>query len=454
MDTVYVLCGIIFVFTVACFRLFHRYSKTNYKPSLYFGVACLLWVLSAIFGILIPAATILDSLPLSTLFYRLGTTLGVLAYVFLNMFAITMAKPGEKTRSVWLPVICFLFIVFAVWAFNPVKSGFVGGTTEFTLTSIYKAPYGLPLIEIVVASMIVIAIYPIRLFFRIAMDSEEKIIKTKSLLMGIGLFLATNAHAIEITDAISYRYIFIYRLMIFVGIFILAFGYMMPKWLERKLFGRAFVGEESFWDFVERFFVFPVAPTTPTQSHLFSKMLGINHQQMTGRKILFEFDPTSCFEEAIQDFATESLANVEPIFVFTPSTGPIHSYLAKQSTIKFFLTSIVVSIPKSKSENEVLLPAKNTPLILEAVNKVLETHENANVCFVFDILSDLLTTVEPEKTFTFLRHVLDMLSSKKVTGLFLLNTSAHQAEVVSRVRGLFNNLLTYNKNGLTVVKTP
>jgi len=101
----------------------------------------------------------------------------------------------------------------------------------------------------------------------------------------------------------------------------------------------------------------------------------------------------------------------------------------------------------------VLLPAKNTPLILEATNKVLETYEDDNVCFVFDILSELLTTVGRERTFIFLRHALDMLSSEKVTSLFLLNTSAHDTEVVSRLRNLFSNQLAYDKNGLEIVKT-
>jgi hypothetical protein len=96
---------------------------------------------------------------------------------------------------------------------------------------------------------------------------------------------------------------------------------------------------------------------------------------------------------------------------------------------------------------------------------VLETHvganicvggacrANANICIVFDILSELLTTIGREKTFTFIRHALDMLSSEKTTSLFLLNSSAHEPEMVSQLRTLFSNQLTYDKNGLEVVKT-
>jgi len=210
--------------------------------------------------------------------------------------------------------------------------------------------------------------------------------------------------------------------------------------LFRTLTGRGVVPGHAWIDLIENM-------------DLFSSEIGFDHRQLVGRKILLEFDPVSDYEKVVDSLAKESIANVEPIFVFTSSISPIHKYLAKQPTIKFFLTSLSTSIPKSSSENEVLLPAKNAPLILDATNKVLETYEDDNVCLVFDILSELLITIGREKTFIFLRHALDMLSSKKVTSIFLLNASAHETEVVSRLRNLFSNQLTYDKNGLEVVKT-
>jgi len=186
---------------------------------------------------------------------------------------------------------------------------------------------------------------------------------------------------------------------------------------------------------------------------LFSRSIGLDHEQLIGHKILMGFDPVSDYEKLVDSLAKESIANVEPIFVFTSNTSPLHAYLAKQPAIKFFLTSISTSTPESVSENKVLLPAKNAPLILDALSKVLETYADANVCFVFDILSELLTTIGREKTYIFLRYALDLLSSEKTTGLFLLNTGAHQTEVVSRLRNIFSNQLAYDKNGLEIKKT-
>jgi len=188
-------------------------------------------------------------------------------------------------------------------------------------------------------------------------------------------------------------------------------------------------------------------------AEVFSKRVNMTHENLLGCKFLLEFDPTSDYERAVEDFAKESMANVEPIFIFTSRTSSIHSCLAEDPAIKFFLSSVSTSTPESSSENAVLLPAKNTPLILEAIDKILKTNADANVCFVFDILSELLSTMGREKTFTFLRQALNILSSEKTTSLFLLNTSAHETEVVSRLRNLFSNQLTYSKNGLEIVKT-
>jgi hypothetical protein len=179
----------------------------------------------------------------------------------------------------------------------------------------------------------------------------------------------------------------------------------------------------------------------------------LDHEGLIGRKILLEFDPTFNYEKVVDSLAKESMANVEPLFVFTSKTSSIRSCLAEEPAVKFFLSSVSTSTPKSTSENTVLLPAKNTPLILDTLSKVLETYADANICVVFDILSELLSTVGRERTFTFLRYALDLLSSEKITSLFLLNTSAHETEVVSRLRNLFGNQLAYGKNGLEIVKT-
>jgi len=207
-----------------------------------------------------------------------------------------------------------------------------------------------------------------------------------------------------------------------------------------KAFGRGFTVPARFIDLFK-------------DTTLFSKSVGVDHEGLIGRKILLEFDPVSDYEKVVHNLAKETMANVEPIFVFTSKTSSIHSRLAEESAIRFFLSSVSTSIPKSTSENTVLLPANNMPLILDAINKVLEIYADANICFVFDILSETLTSLEPEKTYRFLHYALEMLASEKTTALFLFNPSAHEPQVVSSLKNLFSNQLTYDKNGLEIIKT-
>jgi len=184
----------------------------------------------------------------------------------------------------------------------------------------------------------------------------------------------------------------------------------------------------------------------------FSKNIGLSHEELIGRKFLLEFDPTSDYERIVEDFVRESMANVEPTYVFTSITNPLHKRLAKHLAIKFFLTSISPSTIQPGSENEVLMPANNIDLIQDSIDNVTKAHPKANVSIVFDGLSDPLSSLDPERTFTFLRHVLQTLSSEKTTALFLLNTSAHDPKTVSRLRSMFYDQLLYRKAGLQTVK--
>jgi hypothetical protein len=184
----------------------------------------------------------------------------------------------------------------------------------------------------------------------------------------------------------------------------------------------------------------------------FSKRISLSHKELIGRKFLLEFDPTSEYETVVEDFVKESTANVELTYVFTSATSTLHKHLAKNLAIKFFLMSISTSAVKPKSENEVLVPANNIDLILDSIDRIMKTHSKANVSIVFDGLTDLLSSLDPERTFTFLRHALQTLSSERTTALFLLNTSAHDPQIVSRLRSMFYDQLVYRKAGLQAVK--
>ena len=195
-------------------------------------------------------------------------------------------------------------------------------------------------------------------------------------------------------------------------------------------------------------------PIISTQQDLFSKTLGINHQQLIGRKILFEFDPASRYEKAIHDIVAEAIANAEQIVVFTRKSSSIHLSLREQKAVKFFCLTQQFSIPKEFSENEVLLPSSDISLMLSVLDKTLKAYPQSAINVVFDSISDLVLSIGFDKTYLFLKYAVEMLASPKNTILFLLNQTAHDPQVVSSLRSLFSDQIFFGKDGIQAVKLP
>jgi hypothetical protein len=432
-----------------------RYDKTKYKPSLYMGVTCFLFALASVIAMLIGAANFVNNLPLLKFLGRFEVTSGALGFISLNLFAVALTRPGkkiEKMPGVWVSFAFCLAEIFLTWTCDIFATGNIGGIPMFTETSMYKVPYGLPIVETTLVFIAAMAVYPVYLFFHGVKETKDRVIKTRSLLMGIGIIIAAAGYAIEITGAIQYQYMFIAIPMIIAGSYMTFFAYNMPRKIERMILGHMSVSADSVESFIEKFFASPVAPTAQTQQHKFSKALGLDHQQMANRNILLEFDPASNYEEAIRNFATEALANAEPTAIFTRMNSATHSSLREQKAVKLFCLTQQVSVPKGILENEMLLPANDTSLILDILNKTLKTFPEAKINVVFDSISDLVMSIGFERTYRFIRYAIEMLASPRTTVMFLLNQTAHDPQIVQGFRNLFSNQISYGKEGMQPIK--
>jgi hypothetical protein len=190
-------------------------------------------------------------------------------------------------------------------------------------------------------------------------------------------------------------------------------------------------------------------------SDKFSKKIGVNHKHVVGRNLLLEFDPAADYEEAIRDFVLEASANAETVIIFTSRGSVIYKILSKQENVKFLLLTQLVSIPKTdKYTDEILIPANNTSLLLDTLNKTVKNYPDGNFNLVFDNLTSLILQVGFEKTYNFVRYTLEMLSSIDATAIFLLNPNAHDKKIVSSLRSLFSNQVTFEKGGLEIIKLP
>lgn len=185
----------------------------------------------------------------------------------------------------------------------------------------------------------------------------------------------------------------------------------------------------------------------------FSKQLELTHQELVDRTFLLEINPASKYENLMQDLALEAAVNIEPVIVFTTRGSAVHCILSKRENVRFFLLTQLTSSPQpSSTKEDILLPAKNTSLLLDALDKTLRANSYSNQNIVFDNLSTLVLSVGFEKTYGFVQYALELLSSKKTTALFLFSPSAHDSKVASGLRSLFNDQISYGEDGLKIVK--
>jgi len=189
------------------------------------------------------------------------------------------------------------------------------------------------------------------------------------------------------------------------------------------------------------------------QQDSFSKLLNTKHQALSKSRILLEYDPTSNYEDAVQRFAREFQANVEPIAIFTSMGSPTFRQFRGQHNLRMFTFSTKTSTPSKVSEEHVLLPERDTSLLLDAVDKLLQTNHGRLVGMVFDVFTDLILFQGFEKGYGVLSSVVEMSESESASTLVLINFTALDERSLNGIRGLFRSQAKYDMNGFRVVRT-
>jgi hypothetical protein len=189
------------------------------------------------------------------------------------------------------------------------------------------------------------------------------------------------------------------------------------------------------------------------QQDSFSKLLNTKHQALSKSRILLEYDPTSNYEDAVQKFAREFQANVEPIAIFTSMGSPTFRQFRGQHNLRMFTFSTKTSTPSKVSEEHVLLPERDTSLLLDAVDKLLQANHGRLVGMVFDVFTDLILFQGFEKGYGVLSSVVEMSESESASILVLINLAALDERSLNGIRGLFRSQAKYDMNGFRVVRT-
>ena len=216
-----------------------------------------------------------------------------------------------------------------------------------------------------------------------------------------------------------------------------------PRWVTPDHFSqvmmtfanRAFEDEKVTLDLLKS--KVPVIDLTES-TDIFSRTVGLSHDEVAGQKILLEYDPLSGYEKILRTLATEAASNFERVILFTRKDSPIYSAMEDELGLKMFVLTSRVSYPKVESENVVLIPAFDSSLILDSMNKTIEAYAATPFTIIFDNISHQIFTLGTERAHSFVRQGLELMVSNRITGVFLLNYPAHDPKTVSMFENLFD----------------
>jgi DcmR-like sensory protein len=196
-----------------------------------------------------------------------------------------------------------------------------------------------------------------------------------------------------------------------------------------------FRGEEAFLAQLEsKIRTLDMSETTDT----FSSTVGLSHEEITGRKLLLEFDPQSEDDQIFRSLLAESASHFERTVVFTRKGRPVYSLAQRQPGAKIFALTSRVSYPKVENENLVLLPSYDTSLILDALNKTIEAYAGSPFTIIFDSITHFVFTLGPERTYSLVRQALELMISNKITAIFAMNSKAHDQKIQSTFENMFD----------------
>ncbi len=204
----------------------------------------------------------------------------------------------------------------------------------------------------------------------------------------------------------------------------------------------AFRGEEASLAQLERQIrTLDLAETKNT----FSKAVGMEHEDIAGKKLLLEYDPQGDYDAAFKSLLAENASNMERTVVFTRKESPLYSLARKQPGAKIFVLTSRVSYPKMESENLFLLPSYDGSLILDAVNKTIEAYAGSPFTIILDNISHFVLTIGPERTYSLIRQALELMISDKITAVFSINFLAHDPKTMSSFENLFDFEMMWEK---------
>ncbi|HVB95433.1 MAG TPA: winged helix-turn-helix domain-containing protein [Nitrososphaerales archaeon] len=176
--------------------------------------------------------------------------------------------------------------------------------------------------------------------------------------------------------------------------------------------------------------------------------------RFAGKSLLLEVDPAVSYEVIVKEFARAFKSSKSAVFAFTWMGGPIYGVLSSIEGVQIFSMTSQATYPRQTGQGaEVLVPHDDPAVLLDLTANAFQANGNRKALMVFDSISDLIVSLGFEKAYAFLKSQKEILAKEPdATALFVAKRNAQDERVMSLIRGLFADHLSYGASGLAVTR--
>jgi hypothetical protein len=170
----------------------------------------------------------------------------------------------------------------------------------------------------------------------------------------------------------------------------------------------------------------------------FSALVNMSHQKMEGSKILLEYSSNANFEDLVNKFFDEGIANAELCALFTSKSSKLYRALKGKRMVRVVAASSLVSAPDELPDGEIQIPDKELGLVTSLVTDFFENNKSVALSLVFDSITELIRGERWEQVYSGIKQLIELVSPSTITAVFLVNTETTEARFLGALRGLFS----------------
>ncbi len=170
----------------------------------------------------------------------------------------------------------------------------------------------------------------------------------------------------------------------------------------------------------------------------FSTLVNLDHQKMEGSKILLEYSSNANFEDVVNKFFDEGIANAEMCALFTSKSSKLYRALKGKRMVRVVAASSLVSVPDELPDGEIQIPDKELGLVTSLLTEFYENNKSVALSFVFDSITELIRGERWEQVYAGIKQLIELLNPSTITAIFLVNTEPTEPRFLGALRGLFS----------------